>query len=84
MGIRPIAVKESKMAIKPLTNEIDYDKCTANIGNRFDMVLVATLRARELKRGHAKNVSTPNGNIVTALQEIQAGHIGPDYLKRIK
>lgn len=72
------------MAIKPLTNQIDYDKCTENIGNRFNMVLVASLRARELKRGYAKNVNTPNGNVVTALQEIQAGHVGADYLKRIK
>jgi DNA-directed RNA polymerase omega subunit len=72
------------MAIKTLTNDIDYQKCSDNIGNRFDMVLVATIRARELKRGHVKNVSTPNGNIVTALQEIQAGHIGPEYLKRIR
>jgi DNA-directed RNA polymerase omega subunit len=72
------------MAVPKLTNNIDYEKCAANIGNRFDMVLVATLRARELKRGHAKNVSTPNGCIVTALQEIQEGHIGREYLKRIK
>lgn len=72
------------MAVKKLTNDVDYQKCADNIGNRFDMVLVATLRARELKRGHAKNVNTPNGSIVTALQEIQAGHITRDYLKRIK
>lgn len=72
------------MASKPLTNELDYDKCAENIGNRFNMVLIASLRARELKRGYAKNVNTPNGNIVTALQEIQAGHIGPEYLKRIR
>ena len=48
------------------------------------MVLVAALRARELKKGYAKNISTPNGNIVTALQEIQAGHVGPEYLNSIK
>ena len=72
------------MAIPKLTNNVDYQKCADNIGNRFDMVLVATLRARELKRGYAKNVNTPNGHIVTALQEIQAGHIGREYLKRIK
>ena len=72
------------MAIPKLTNNIDYQQCADNIGNRFDMVLVATLRARELKRGHAKNVNTPNGHIVTALQEIQAGHVGREYLKRIK
>lgn len=72
------------MTVKSLTNDIDYQKCSDNIGNRFDMVLVATLRARELKRGHTKNINSPNGNVVTALQEIQAGHIGREYLKRIK
>ena len=72
------------MLVKTLTNNIDYQKCADAIGNRFDMVLVAALRARELKKGYAKNISTPNGNIVTALQEIQAGHVGPEYLKRIK
>jgi DNA-directed RNA polymerase subunit omega len=79
-----IVVRENKMPVKSLTNEIDYDKCAANIGNRFDMVLVAALRARELKRGYVKTISTPNGNVVTALQEIQAGNVGADYLKRIK
>lgn len=72
------------MIIPKLTNNVDYEKCAQNIGNRFDMVLVATLRARELKRGHARHVNSPNGVIVTALQEIEAGHVGPEYLKRIK
>jgi len=72
------------MAIPKLTNSINYEKCAENIGNRFDMVLVASMRARELHRGFNKRVNTPNGNIVTALQEIQAGHIGKEYLKRVK
>lgn len=72
------------MAVKTLTNNIDYQKCADAVGNRFNMVLIATLRARELKKGYAKNVKTPNGHIVTALQEIQAGYIGLEYLKRIK
>ncbi len=72
------------MAVKSLTNNIDYEKCAEKIGNRFEMVIIATHRARELKRGYAKNVGTPNGNLVTALQEIQEGHIGREYLKKIK
>ena len=72
------------MAIKTLTNTLDLDKCVKNIGNRFNLVLVASQRAREIKRGHRKLVNTPNGNIVSALQEIEEGHVGTEYLKRIR
>ena len=67
-----------------LTNSIDTDKCVSNIGTRFELVLVAAMRARELRRGHRKLVNTPNGPIVSALQEIEAGHIGREYLRRIR
>ena len=69
---------------KPLTNTLDMNKCAANIGNRFDLILVATLRARELRQGHPKKVNTPNGVIVSALQEIEAGHIGREYLRKVR
>ena len=63
---------------------IDTDKCVENIGNRFDLVLVATVRARELRRGYAKNVQGTNSINVTALKEIESGFIGRDYLKRVR
>lgn len=62
---------------------IDTDKCVENIGNRFDLILVASARARELRRGHAKKVSQTNGHAITALREIEAGHVGRDYLKKV-
>lgn len=62
---------------------VDTDRCVANIGNRFDMILVACIRARELKRGHKPKVITHSKSVVAALEEIQAGHIGRDYLKKI-
>ena len=71
------------MKSKSLTNSVDTDKCVANVGSRFDLVLIAARRARELKRGHKKMVDTPNGIIVSALQEIEAGLIGREYLKKI-
>jgi DNA-directed RNA polymerase subunit omega len=67
-----------------LTNTLNNDVCVEKIGNRFNLVLVASLRARELGRGHKKLVNTPNGNIVTALQEIEAGLVTADYLKRVR
>jgi len=54
------------------------------VGNRFDLVLIAAQRVRELKRGHKSLLNTKAGPTVTALQEIEAGLVGRDYLKRIR
>lgn len=53
------------------------------IGNRYDLVLIASIRARELKGSPLMNNSR-NGSIVTALKEIEDGKIGREYLKRVK
>jgi len=53
------------------------------VGNRFDLVLIATARVRELNRGHFPKITTNAGPIVTALQEIEQGKVGREYLKRI-
>lgn len=63
---------------------LDTDLCVENVGNRFDLILIASARARELRRGHRKMVSTNNSVPVTALREIEEGHVGRDYLKRIR
>ena len=62
----------------------DTDKCVEMIGNRFDLVLVASQRVRELKRGALPKVTTKSTPIVAALEEIEAGFIGREYLKKIK
>ena len=62
---------------------VDTDACAENIGNRFQLVLVAATRTRELSRGALKKVKDHNSAPVTALKEIEAGHITKDYLKRI-
>jgi DNA-directed RNA polymerase subunit omega len=54
------------------------------IGNRFDLVLIASHRVRELKRGHRSTLNTKAGPTVTALQEIEVGIIGREYLKRVR
>jgi DNA-directed RNA polymerase subunit K/omega len=45
-------------------------------------VLIASKRVRELSRGYKPLTVTDNGFAVTALREIEAGLIGPDYLKK--
>jgi DNA-directed RNA polymerase subunit omega len=54
------------------------------VGSRFDLVLIASQRVRELKRGHRSLLNTKAGPMVTALEEIEAGLIGREYLKRIR
>ena len=53
------------------------------VGNRFDLVLIASQRVRELKRGHRAKLVTKAGPTVTALEEIEAGLVGREYLKRL-
>ena len=62
---------------------ITSQKAAEMIGNKFDMILIAAVRSRELKRGHAPKVNCSNGPNVTALREIEEGHIGRDYLKKV-
>jgi DNA-directed RNA polymerase omega subunit len=65
--------------------DIDTDKCVQVVGNRFNMVLVAAERAREIKR------QNKHGNLkavvyapVSALLELQAGEVDPvQYLKQM-
>jgi DNA-directed RNA polymerase subunit omega len=54
------------------------------VGNRFDLVLIASQRVRELKRGHRSMLTTKSGPMVTALEEIELGLVGREYLKRIR
>jgi DNA-directed RNA polymerase subunit omega len=50
------------------------------VGNKYDLVLIASRRVRELKRGWHPKVNCKNDLPVTALREIEAGYIGRDYL----
>jgi DNA-directed RNA polymerase subunit omega len=50
------------------------------VGNRYDLVLIAAQRVRELKDGAVPRVSTKHGPILTALKEIEQGHVGRNYL----
>lgn len=52
----------------------------AAVGNKYDLVLIASRRIRELKSGWHPKVICDNDLPVTALREIEAGLIGRDYL----
>jgi len=50
------------------------------IGNRYQLVLIGARRMRELGRGDMPKVATRSGHAVTAMLEIEQGHVGLDYL----
>jgi DNA-directed RNA polymerase subunit omega len=52
------------------------------VGNRFDLILIAAQRVRELRSGHRPKISVKGGPVSVALQEIEQGAVGRDYLKR--
>ena len=56
------------------------ERAAAAVGNKYDLVLIAARRVRELKRGWLPKVQCKNDLPVTALREIEAGLIGRDYL----
>ena len=59
-----------------LTSEL----ASRRIGSKYDLVLIAARRARELNRGWNPLLKTDNSFGVTALREIEAGLVGRDYL----
>jgi DNA-directed RNA polymerase omega subunit len=64
---------------------IDTEKCVEKVGgNRFDLVLIATARARELAQRHRSAEMTTQMNApVGALLDIQEGRVGREYLKKV-
>jgi len=50
------------------------------IGNRYEMVLIAARRARELARGDMPRVTKVSSHAVTALREIEQGFVDRSWL----
>lgn len=63
---------------------ITVEDCLANVKNRFELVLVASKRARQLAvTGAEPLVPWENDKAtVVALREIADGHFGTDYLSQ--
>ncbi len=60
---------------------ITVEDCLDNVANRFELVLVASKRARQLANGAATTLAWENDKpTVLALREIADGLIGPDIL----
>ncbi len=72
-----------KHDVRGRTAGLTSEHAVEALGNRYDLVLVASQRARELRRGHAPKIVTKYGAMVTAILEIEEGLVGNDYLHRI-
>jgi DNA-directed RNA polymerase subunit omega len=60
---------------------ITVEDCTRRIPNRFELVRVAAMRTKQLKRGARPVVWSPNKEAVTALREIAEGRIRVVHLE---
>lgn len=63
---------------------ITVEDCLDKVENRFQLVLVAAKRARQLAGGSAPLVDLENDKpTVVALREIAAGLVGPEVLDQV-
>ena len=59
---------------------ITVEDCVERVPNRFHLVQMAAIRAKQIKRGSRSMIPAgENKVVVTALREIAAGFIQPDY-----
>jgi len=59
------------------------EDAVAMVGNRYNLVLIASNRVRELSRGDMPRVTSKHGPILTALSEIEQGKVGNEYLTKV-
>lgn len=65
--------------------QINTEQCVSQVENRFDLVLIASARARELMRRHKTAGNTEHINaMVSSLLDIQSGKVGREYLKKVR
>ncbi len=62
---------------------ITVEDCLEHVDNRFDLVLLATKRARQIANGVEPLLSSQNDKpTVVALREIASGLVGPETIAR--
>ena len=64
---------------------INVETCVAAAGGRYNLVLIGAARAREIRRHNADSDQPEHlYSVVTALEQIQNGEVGADYIHRVK
>lgn len=60
---------------------ITSEEASRQVGSKYDLILIASRRVRELRNGYSPEIANPHSSeIITALREIEQGKIGRDYL----
>ncbi len=60
---------------------ITVEDCLDKVSNRFELVLGAARRAKQLLKGARPLVESDNKDVVTALREIAAGKVILEHLE---
>ena len=63
---------------------ITVEDCLQQIPNRFELIVVAARRAKDLLQGARPLVSSENKEVVTSLREIAAGKVWPVHPEETK
>ena len=76
----------SKKDIKSRVLEIDTEKCVRSSGgSRYDMIIMASTRAREIRQQHRSSQEHQyQHTVITALLEVQNKEIDPKLILKIK
>ena len=63
---------------------ITVEDCLQKIPNRFQLIVIAARRAKELLKGARPLVGSENKEVVTALREIADGKVWSESAKETK
>lgn len=61
---------------------VTVEDCLERVENRFALVMLATARSRELRRGSQRLLASNNKEAVQALREIAEGYVAFDEPSR--
>ena len=62
---------------------ITSEEASRQVGSKYDLVLIASRRVRELRNGHAPSITNPHPSaVITALREVEQGQVGREYLMK--
>jgi DNA-directed RNA polymerase subunit omega len=63
---------------------VTVEDCLENVDNRFELVMIATKRARQIANGQEPLVEEENDKpTVIALREIAEGKVGPEIMDEV-
>jgi DNA-directed RNA polymerase subunit omega len=74
-GLNRIARSFSQINGRIIMARVTVEDCLEKVTSRFELVILASKRAKQLLKGAKPLLETDNREIVTALREIAAGKV---------